>query len=252
MCKKFIKYRVEVVYRNGQVENFNLKGYNEYSYKSMLQLYNFVKKKFSNEECNIRFTGITFEGEQKIMFLKENKTKKPEFQIQAEKYTNVTMVELMERLQETIELIDKRNKWLEDEIKVMDKLENIELHNMEVDSAKLNVAKKIEIFDNIQNLRSKRRFYKEEQKSSNECLKLIKSFNNIKLKTIINDRRSVEKIDYKLLDERLLKDKKIFTKSYYKDENDREILKKSLSKKYDVVIVRDNLRAIIAYNKARC
>ena len=73
-----------------------------------------------------------------------------------------------------------------------------------------------------------------------------------KLKNIEIYRKEQDQKEYKYPDERLLKDKKIFTKSYYKDENDREILKKSLSKKYDVVIVRDNLRAIIAYNKARC
>lgn len=252
MCKKFIKYRVEVIYRNGETERFNLKGYNEYSYKSMMQLYNFVKKKFLNEECKINFIGIMSNGEEKVMFLKENKQKKPEFQLQAEKYTNTTMVELMERLQETLELIEKRGKWLSDEIKVLDKMQDIELHKIESYSNDLGETVIKDVFDEIKRIRKNKRFLKEDRRCYEEYTKAIEMLDKNKLKNIEIYRKEQDQKEYKYPDERLLKDKKIFTKSYYNNETDREILKKSLSKKYDVVIVRDNLRVIIAYNKARC
>lgn len=251
MCKKFAKYKVEIIHRNGEVENFKLKGYNSCSYKSMIQLYKFAKRKFSTEECRISFVGETEEGKQRVMFAKENKLEKPNFQIEAEKYTNVTMVELMERLQETLDLLEKRGQWLEDEIKVLDKMQDIELHKIERYSNDLGQTVMKDVFDEIRRIRENRRVLKEDKKCYEEYTKMIKTLDKNKLKTIATDRKAKDKKEYKYPDERLLKDKKIFTKSYYENENDRETLKKNLSKKYDVVVVRDNLRTIIAYNKAR-
>lgn len=158
----------------------------------------------------------------------------------------------MERLQETLELIEKRGKWLSDEIKVLDKMQDIELHKIESYSNDLGETVIKNVFDEIKRIRKNKRFLKEDRRCYEEYTKAIEVLDKNKLKNIEIYRKEQDQKEYKYPDERLLKDKKIFTKNYYNNETDREILKKSLSKKYDVVIVRDNLRVIIAYNKARC
>lgn len=222
--RKFSKYKIQIRHTNGDKENINIKTADDGSYKSMLEVYKRIKRQYAEIECNIDFLGESDTGQVGIIFTKENKLNKPDFQIIAEKYANVTMLELLETLNTTLDLIDKRGKWLNDEIRVLNKMQDIELHKIESYSDILGEKEKVNVFNNIKSIRESRRILKEDELDYEEYVKLIKAIDRTKLRKIINIRKEKNNFNYKYLDDKFLRDNKIFTKVKYKNIDEKNSL----------------------------
>jgi hypothetical protein len=75
MSKKYQKYKINVQYLNGDIEDINMAGINTSSYSKMLEVYHRIKNTYADKVKIINFIGIDQEGNMHIKFTKEIKHK---------------------------------------------------------------------------------------------------------------------------------------------------------------------------------
>lgn len=249
MARKYSKYQIKITYTNGDTEDIKLGGIAKGSYKEMLQVYQQVKNQYANKECKIDFVGIGSAGEIGILFTKEVKIEKPWFQKEAEEYTGATMSELIQRLHDTINLIERRGNWIQSEFDLQNKMQDIFLHRIETFDDSLGDDEKNYIFENLKSIRINRRLLKEDMKTYEEYKQNFKA-DKMSLRKILANRKQYESIKHVYLTDKLLKDKKILTTAHYNTIEEKLAIIDKLKKKYEKITFNDAKRQVVAYNKA--
>lgn len=268
MCKeykrKYQEYSIKITYLNGDTEDINYKGINTSSYKDMLNLYRDVKEKYQDESVTIDFIGATDKGELGILFQKKIITEDTALKEYAEKVTNIKVEDIIKNIYSNFKMLNDKRKYSHEQISICDKEQDILLHKIECFNNELgNNEIKTSIFDNIQDIRIKRRRYKNDL---DNCGKLNgKLYNYINQK---NDRLTTDKTEnllsqvlesiqktnnkqYDFLTDKKVEELKIMKEVRYKTQTERVKIMQKLKKEFDKIYCDESKMKIVCYNKAR-
>ncbi|HFD2052206.1 TPA: hypothetical protein ACF2DE_002937 [Clostridium perfringens] len=251
-CRKYESYKVIVSFYNGEKEEIKYNGIRQTSYIDMLKAYRETKELYKDKSCRIDFIGVSANGELEVRWFKEFKGEEKEFQIKAREYAETNSFELMENIINSIALLNKRNYYLKNRRDVLEKAQDIILHKIEhFDISGLGNEEKLELFNELENIRKERREVKEDLKNIHTIREKIKFPNN--LEDVLNDlvelkNRTENSIKY--LNDVELENKKIWKKKKYTSIEQRNLIAEKLKRKYDRVVWNDAECIIYAYNKA--
>jgi len=248
MGKRYEKYKITVKYINGDIEDINLMGINTSNHSAMLKVYHRIKSTYADKVKTIDFVGVSKDGSMNVMWTKEIK---PTGNIELKEDINV----IMDNISKQMQLIKNKNFYHYDLINVLNKKEDIKLHELEGikeikymneldrDKLRLKIAKEIE------EMRLDRRWHKDqleminklaECKIGNEVLNFTHLSNVFKIKS--------HKPEMKPLNMKIAEELKLYKEEVIKDK-DKQIEK--LKKSYDKVIIDPVENKIICYNKAK-
>ncbi|MFH0334705.1 hypothetical protein [Clostridium perfringens] len=251
-CRKYESYKVIVSFYNGEKEEIKYNGIKQTSYIDMLKAYRETKELYKDKSCRIDFIGVSANGELEVRWFKEFKGEEKEFQIKAREYTETNSFELMENIINSIALLNKRNYYLKNRRDVLEKAQDIILHKIEhFDISGLGNEEKLELFNELENIRKERREVKEDLKNIHTIREKIKFPENLEevLNGMVEFKEKTEK-SIKYLTDIELENKKVFKKKKYNNIEQRNLIAEKLRKKFDRVIFDDSKAMIYAYNKA--
>lgn len=252
MGRKFEKFMLEIEMLNGETKEMKSGAYDSKSYKQMMRFYKLLVKQYQNEDCKIKFKGITKDGSTSCFFVKEIKTEDSEEQREIMKYDSHSVENIIEDIKKNYDMLLKKKEIADNRLMIVNKKIDVILHNLESDFYKDKDERK-RAFENIVLLRKQRRACK------NDSV-IIRDLNNQKLLNMIN----VDKVDgalelVKKVEEirsnktKLAKENgyKHDIKEYrYKNDKERLILSKQLGSKFDRVVLDEAKMMIVCYNNA--
>lgn len=223
-------------------------------YIPAIEYYRQVKKENCNKNCIVEMFGVTSEGQSQFMFGKRFKEEIKDFQLEAKKYAETDTYDILKTIEENIKLLSKREKYLTSKLNVINKMEDVILHQIEhfdLNKNQDDLAKKTK-FDELVNVRKERRHIKTELFKLN----IIKDSVELPIKSVDFAIRRIEGVDkgvsekVKYLDDNTLSEKKIFKEKSYDNLIQRDLMVEKLGKRFEVVVVDDSKAKIYAYNKA--
>ena len=259
MCKnnkkrKYLYYDIKVIDNlDGSIENIsisNKKKVDKSDYGDMLDAYNDIKNRYKDQNVTINFYGISDNSSVTVMWRKKLNTYNDKDNI----------YNLIDQLNETVNKIVGRNKYLSGLRSVYDSKEQKELHKIEAienkniyEMSKQDIEKRLQIFNNIQSNRVDRRCAKEEE----NVLKCIKGRGT--LTSLMNINRDIQKskeiIFQKNLDTRNKCQsnpeemaERLYKEVRYRDFEDRKRIMKELQKKYKKVVYDKEKKICIGKN----
>ena len=259
MCKntrerKYQYYDIKVINNlDGSTENINLLNEDKVdksNYKKMLEVYREIKEQYKDENVTIDFCGVADDSTMNVMYKKE-------LNIYNDKNN---IYNLIDRLNDTVNNIIDRNKYLlglegiyaSKEQKELHKIEDMKKKNI-YEMSQEDIDERLQIFNNIQCNRVDRRYAKEE----GNVLKSIKgrgtltSLINInrdiqKSKEIISQKNLNTKIECHANPEKMAE--RLYKEVPYKDFKDRIKIMKELQKKYSKVVYDKEKKICIGRN----
>jgi hypothetical protein len=248
MERKYQKYKINVQYLNGDIEDINMAGINTSSYSKMLEVYHRIKNTYADKVKIINFIGIDQEGNMHIKFTKEIKHKGRDDLKQ-------DINEILDNISKEILLIKEKNFYHHGLIDALNKKEDLKLHELEsLDKVKFNNEADedkeiLRIGKELKNIRIERRWHKDqfslisklgEQRIGNE------SVNFTHLSNVFKPRLSKQVI--KPLNMKVAEELKLYKEEPIKD---KEKQVNNLQKYFEKVIVDEADNRLIAYNKAK-
>ncbi len=248
-CRKYKRYKIMVKFEDGKIKKKEIE-----KYIPAIEYYRQVKKENCNRSCIVEMFGITQDGQINFMFGKRFEEQIKDFQLEAKKYAETDTYDILKVIEENIKLLTKREKYLTSKLNVINKMEDVILHQIEhfdLSENQDDIAKKIK-FDELVNVRKERRYIKTELFK----LGIIKDSVELPVKSVDFAIRRISGVDkgvnekVKYLDNDVLEEKKIFKEKSYDNLIQRDLMVEKLKKKYDVVVVDDCRAKIYAYNKA--
>lgn len=250
MGKKYQKYKINVQYLNGDVEDINMAGINTSSHSKMLEVYHRVKNTYADKVKIINFIGIDQQGNMHIKFTKEIKQK-------GNDELNQDINDIIKNISKQMLLIKAKNFHHHDLIDALNKKEDIKLHELEgldkiifknedeEDKEILRIGKE------LKEIRLNRRWHKNqfaiisklgEQKIGNENINFTHLSNVFKPK--------YNKLQIKPLNMKVAEELNLYKEEYIKDKDKQKQIDK-LKKNYERIIIDESENKIIAYNKAK-
>jgi hypothetical protein len=251
--KKYESYEIKITYENGDIENIEYNGVNTSNWREMLRLYNDVKDQYSNKSVLIEFIGKSNDGELKVIYNKNLLSNNGNEETKEENKNCV--VDTVKMMIDGFELLTKEHKRMMYREGFIQKQQDFLLHKIEAFEennfgAEESIRIKLELFDQLEELRKERRIMKNEKAILDNFFKLDKNcINNVqeKLTTILkHHNKQIEKInsidlyDDNFVEENIVKRIDCNSAKY------RDNLIPILSKKYDKVTYNNN--QILCYN----
>ena len=259
MCRKYVNYKIEVTYLNGDKEVINNKEMDKSSYKEMLELYRETKEHYESENMCVKidFIGVSEDRELNILWTKEI-INREEFNVveRAKEVKQSDVLNIIKNIKDNLDILKEKSKFLAENLGTQDKKRDLLNHKIEnCDSD--NPEVKLEIFNELQLVLNERRKVKNDLKYIKILKSNIKS-ENIRMETIYNiidefiDRTEyMENKTYDFSDENI-EDK--LCKTYkYKNFKEKINMMKQLeqSKKYDKITIDESKMEIYAYTKCK-
>jgi hypothetical protein len=248
MGKKFEKYKINVQYLNGDIEDINMAGINTSSYSKMLEVYHRIKNTYADKVKIINFIGIDQEGKMHIKFTKEIKH-------QGRDELKKDVVDIMDNISKEMLLIKEKFFYHSDLIDGLNKKEDIKLHELE-SLAEVKYMTEVDedreilrIGKELKNIRVERRWHKNqfamisklgEQRIGNE------NINFTHLSNVFKPRFSKQNI--KPLNMKIAEELRLYKEEIIKDKTKQL---ERLQKNFDKIIVDEADNRLICYNKAK-
>ena len=245
--EKFMIYKIKVVYNDGTVEYRNEQGYSTASYEDMKSLYEKVKEEVCDKDCKIVLLGVNFRGANRS--LKEADFTKSS--TEEKKIYETSFKEYAEQIQDALKKMRMKRDYHRQVLDTIEKKDSIMDHRIETfnkkkwDKSDEMLEEKIKIFDELETIKSERRYHK------NELEVIFGIRDRIDLKDVY-EAFTVKSIDckYKYLDENMVKSLGIMQEVYYSTEKERVHKVRKFKEKYDKVKVDVKNRKITCYNKS--
>lgn len=241
MARKYQKYAIRVEYLNGDQENINLMGIRTDNYNKMLSVYHGIKERYADKVKTIDFCGVCEDGTMGVMWKKEIKQETGRTEL------NEDVVTVCNRIANDLRLVKEKYFHHSSMLSVLDKKEDIILHEIET-SKKLGNLKKIELYDRLGEVRKARRFHKEQLKIIKELQGNTYSSNNINMTHLSNvfslkSGSSEYEFNMKIADKQ----------NQYHEEilKNKELQEAKLRKRFENVYTDEANRVIYAYNKCK-
>lgn len=242
MARIYESYKLTITDDNGTRDVRMNKTVDNTKYKTMIGFYNECKKRNKDNDCEIRFVGVTAEGNENTMFSKiyckeENHDKE----------LLMSTDEIVGEIKHLLGLLERKKDYHHNMESVLDKRQDVLLHNIE-ECARLQDKEKLVLINNLEKLRKDRRFNKNESSKIRVVDKIVNINEVSELFEKINI--PINETEYKFLDEKELAEKEILEEIKFSSDKDRIHKMSQIQGKYDKVFVDHANKVIIAYNKS--
>lgn len=249
MCeRKFSMFNVVVEFADGSKEVVKYKEFDKTSYKDMMTMYKRVKEEYKDKNCNIKFVGVNKSGEMGVLFTKENIKEVSKEEDREEIKVDESVVDLLKELSSTINKINKARNSLEGELSLVNKQQDVLLHKFESSYENLSNKEKLQLGQELTNIRKKRRQIKNERKVLG-TFETDYTANQFKYLSI-GVERAVKKDEELASQKRLSCENKVKEYRYIKDSQ-RQAMEEDLKNKFDRIYVNEQEKIIYCYNKCR-
>lgn len=237
--RKYERYEVKVQYRDGSVESIKYNGVNTSDYKDMIKVYNDAKETHENDGKaeSISFIGISNTGELNVFWQKK-------IEIKYKDELNIDCRDIVSNIQNEINLLQNQLYHHKNMLKIYEKKEDTLLHMIEANrnneycSEKDEMSFKLRMFDAIEDVRSMRRYSKDQIADLGNIINELKTLNlepfirNRKIKNITSDEyKNNTELDV-----------------YYKNEQEKNIIVEKYKNKYDKYMIDESSGLIYFYN----
>lgn len=237
--RKYEKYEVKVEYRDGSIEFIKYNGVNTSNYKDMIKVYNNTKETYENDGNveSISFIGISNTGELNVFWQKR-------VDIKYKEELNIDCRDIVSNIQNEINLLQSQLYHHKSMIKIYEKKEDTLLHMIEFNrnnkycSEEDEINFKLKMFDAIENVRSMRRYSKDQIADLNN---IIYKFKELDLASFVKHRRikNITSDEYKNNTE---------LDMYYKNEQEKINVIEEYKNEYDKYIIDESCGLIYFYN----
>jgi len=247
MCKnKYNLYEITTTYLNGDVESIDFGEKDARNYKQILELYKETKQVYADENTcvKINFCGVTQDNKINILFSKEiTNIEDKIIKQKADELKEKSVADITNTIIENLNMLIEKDRKLNETLNVLNKKQDVELHRVEAIKYPTD-AYKLQVFDNIANIRNERRITKNE-------LTLIGVVNIKEMKNQLLRTKKAEhtivKTENKIIENGL--ETYVFVKEIkYRNFKEAEKLLVDMKIKYDKVSNDDSKMLISVYN----
>lgn len=248
MSRKYQKYKINVQYLNGDIEEINLAGINTSSYSKMLEVYHRVKNTYADKVKIINFIGVDQQGNMYIKFTKEIKHNGRDDLKQDVNY-------IANDISKKIQLL--KDKWFyhSDLINGLTKKEDVKLHELEgikeikfISEEERNTIR-LKIAIELENIRNERRWHKDQLFIINKLQENKVGDKEINFTHLSNIFKiTINKPQMKPINMKIAEELKIYKEEPIKDK-ESQIIK--LRKNYEKIIIDPVENKLICYNKCK-